>query len=148
MPSPIVETDRAPAIPGGRYTAQENADGTWNVFDVAIMGEMPKETRGNSFDVGRDWQEKAVAYHEMKYREDSYLPPLHVHHHSLFSDKTRGAGKFLLRRVAQKRYEGREMSTLFADLLQIPADVFDAIERGELPYRSIEIADWDKPEIT
>ena len=60
---------------------------------------------------------------------------------------TQRAGFFMPRRIAPKTYDGKITWTVFADLLQVPDDVFQLMRRCELPYRSVEVFEWDTPEI-
>jgi hypothetical protein len=132
-------------LPGGGYAAKQRPDGTWDILDVPIMGTIDEGERRNEEEIGVEWMQEAIA--KAKSREaEGYLAPLHIQHHE-FGVTTRRAGFVLPTRVGTVRYEGEEIPALYADLLAIPEDVFASIERAEIPYRSVEIHDWDVPEI-
>lgn len=132
-------------IPGGRYTCQNNGDGTWNILDVPIMGEMFEGEKGVPFDLGTTWHEAALRKAEER-EEGGHWGSVHVNHHER-GLRTERAGYLRLRRVGTLAYEGREMSCLYADLIRVPRRIFDLIDRGELPYMSVEVASWEEPEI-
>lgn len=126
-----------------QYEATQNEDGTYNILGVPVFGEVPAGAKGNKEAIGREWMAAALK----AFRRDSkggYLPPLHLHHHGF--DDTRRAGHFRLTKLQRILYEGKGMWALFADLVQIPADIFAMIRDGEFPYRSVEIVDVDSEE--
>lgn len=126
-------------IPGGKYTAVSNGDGTFNILDMPIMGELKKGEKGAPFDIDAEWMEKAIEVGKMRER-GGHWGAVHVHHHSDFGSSQR-MGFLRLSRVGTMTYEDKEMSALFGDLLRIPEALFSIIEKGELPYRSVE-AGW------
>jgi hypothetical protein len=147
-------------VQGGQYTARQNPNGTWDVFRVPILsahkrdlgptfevkdGE-PKVTQ-NVFKVDSDWLAKAYTKARRRYEQDAYMAPLHIRHHSKGAS-VEPAGFMLPSEVGPMKYEGRELSTLFADFIQVPDRVYSRIKRGELPYVSVEILDTAaEPEI-
>jgi hypothetical protein len=133
-------------LPGGNYTASQNSDGTWDIFDIPIMGEMREGQKAAPGHIGQEWLQCAVDSAQKALREDNYLPPLHIKHHKP-GEQTRRAGFFLLTRVGKMKYQGKLMYAIFADFKKVPAEVFAEIERGEVPYRSVEIASWEDPKI-
>lgn len=140
----MVETTRTYQIDGGSYTAVQNADGTWNLLDVPICGEIPKGAKENAQAIGKAWLEGAVA--KFKERQDEkYWPPLHIDHHQIAAN-VRRAGTYCLRRVGQMTYEGKPTWVAFGDLARIPDHIFNMIERGDLPYLSVELGSWDDGE--
>ncbi|MGB0890219.1 MAG: hypothetical protein ACPGWS_08045 [Solirubrobacterales bacterium] len=127
-----------------RYQATRNSDGTFDILNVPIFGELPKNARGNDEDIGRAWMRKAIAKAQLREGE-GYLPPLHIHHHSF--ERGKPAGHFKVTRVGKTTYEGEKIDVLFADLVKVHADVFELIRGGKLPYRSVEIHNFAEPEI-
>lgn len=125
------------------YQATQNSDGTFNIHDVPIFAEMKAKERGNENAVGRTWMEAALKKAERRRVQDGYLAPAHIHHHG-DEKPTRRAGFFMLTRVERTPYEGKPRWTLFADLVNVPPDVFAEIKSGALPYRSVEFM-WDQP---
>jgi len=133
-------------IPGGNYTAVANEDGTYNVLDVPIFGELPAGAKGNEEPIGKAWLQAAVEK-AGKLRDGKYWAPLHTNHHDSGA-KTERAGTFFPKRVGQLNYLGKEIWAVFADLLNVPAKVYQKIKAGELPYRSVEVARWTNAEIS
>lgn len=133
-------------LPGGSYTADQNQDGTWNIRGVSIMGTIAKGVRRNKKPVGAAWMRQAVLMAQAR-KKERYLAPLHVYHHEDDGQRAIRAGYFMLTHVGMARYEGKETPLVFADFLRIPEDIFRQIEAGNLPYRSVEVHDWTKPEI-
>lgn len=139
-------------LPGGRYTAVQNSDdGTWNIIDVPIFCAhvLPEGPDGKKRAINRKWMEAALKRHARRFAEDGYIPPLHINHHAgpFGGDEVKKVGFFRLRKVATFQYEGKPVSTMFADLIRIPNWAFELIEAGELPYRSVEIIDLEAKEI-
>lgn len=135
-------------LPGGDYTASRNPDGTWNILDVPIFAEVPKGERGNEMRIGAEWMDRAVRKANARHHLRKYLAPTHVHHHDN-GVRTERAGYLLPKRVVMVDHpdENRKVPTILADLMFVPEATFRKIEAGELPYRSVEVADWRKPEI-
>lgn len=131
-------------IPGGHYTAIQG-EKFWAIKDVPIFCAVPKGERGNKKDIGAEWMDGALAKAKAREEGDRYLPPLHFHHHS-WGDEAKAAGFFKLTRRGQVVYEGKEVDALFADLL-VPVDKFSMIENFQFPYRSVEVFEWDVPEV-
>jgi len=145
-----------PDLPGGKHTARQNRDGTWNVEDVAIFAEHQVELAERNADgeiekkqvkIGKDWMVKAAQRAFRRFEEDEFLPPLHIHHHDMGKDTER-AGFFKVKSVRQEKLEGKDVWTIIADLVNVPAEVYRLIRQGQLPYRSVEILDITKPEIS
>ena len=42
------------------HEAVRNTDGTWNILDVPIFGEIPAKAKGGKSMVTREWLETAV----------------------------------------------------------------------------------------
>jgi hypothetical protein len=109
------------------------------------MGVIPKGAKSNQEPIAAPWMRKAIENSRAR-NDEGYLAPLHIKHHG-FGVETKRAGFFRLTRVGLMRYEGEDLPAVFADFIRIPEDVFATIERGEVPYRSVEIHDWRIPEI-
>lgn len=139
-------TDADNGVPGGRYTAVDLGNGTFNILDVPIMYEIPRSVFNTAEDISETWMRTAVAK-AAKLRDGGYLPPLHVNHHN-DGRQVEPAGKFCPRRVAKKAHMGEEKWCVFADLLEIPAKIYNEIKGRFLPYRSPEFPLKRAPEIT
>ncbi len=99
------------------------------------------------FKVDADWLRGSLKRHRSLLDENKYLAPLHIKHHGM-GVETRQVGMFFPTRVGKLFFDGKEQDTLFADLVEVPEDVFEQIKRNRLPFRSVEIADIKKKEIT
>ena len=132
-------------MPGGKFTAKQNGDGTWNVENLAIFAQHKVKFGDEEKEVGKDWLFAAKAKEDSRVANDDYLPPLHIHHHGV--RETTRAGFFRSKAVAQAKYQGKLLWMTFADLVRIPSAVYRKIKAGELPYRSVEIHSLDEPEI-
>jgi hypothetical protein len=135
-------------IPGGNYTAEEisvNGVKFFKIRRVPIFCAVPKGERGNKKDIGREWMLAALERAKDRETKDRYLAPLHFHHHS-WGDKAQAAGFMRLTEVGTIEYEGKPIDATFADLL-VPGDKFGMIETFQFPYRSVEVFDWEAPEI-
>lgn len=130
---------------GGNYLSFDNGDGTFDIVGVPIFAEIPAGVRRNKRPIDASWMRSAVARNRARAAE-GYLPPIHVHHHEP-GVQPEFAGKLELAGVSTITYEGRRMPATIANMRGVPAAVFERIKRGELPYRSVEIHDWDKEEI-
>lgn len=128
----------------GGYNFSEGDDGMYVIHDVPIMAEVPRGEKGNRRKVGKSWMVKAVLKAKKRFREDNYKAPLHIEHHG--KSETRAAGFVRPTAVRQFRYEGRPVYAIFADL-EVTPEVLKEIKERRLPYRSVEIFTWDKPEI-
>lgn len=129
-------------IRGGAYAATQNPDGSWNVLDVPVFAA--HERHGKKVD--QAWLEGAVR-RAAELHASNYVAPLHVGHHP--DGDVQRAGYFLPKRVEQRAFAGgKPLPVVVADLLAVPADVFQEIKAGRLPYVSVEVADLNKPEIS
>lgn len=109
------------------------------------MGELPAGVRKNKEPVDRKWMQSAIERDQLR-RAEGYTPPVHLRHHGKGKHAER-VGHFALKRVGKHRYEGRDIDALFADLTGIPDEQFQRIKRGDMPYRSVEIHNFDTPEV-
>lgn len=126
----------------GRYKADRNADGTWNVRGVPVFAS----NRLRKVEVTKDWQERAVRKAAARFETNGYVPPLHENHHGDGSHVKR-LGSWMPRRVVKvKSVEVddagepvvRDSWATEADLLNIPEAEYQRIKRGDLPYVSVE----------
>jgi hypothetical protein len=142
---------------GASLTAHHNADGTWDIYDVPIFAELAEGAKPSvKTPIGREWMDRAVKFHQSKYQRQGILNPFHLEHHG--RSATRRGGNFLPKRVAEfdclvgseedgtARFEKRW--TLFADLLGIHPEIFAEIKEGRWPFVSVEVLDWNTPELT
>jgi hypothetical protein len=139
-----VFTYRTP-VPGGQYAADQEADGTWNVRGVPLLAVHKRF--GQDFD--RPWLEAALERAQVLYARQ-YVGPLHVHHHSLFSGNVYQAGSFMPTAIKDLVFGDLEQAVpvIVGDLLKIPAGVYSALRRGDLPYLSVELdPDFTRPKI-
>lgn len=145
---PIDTVESIPPLPfvGGSYRATKHANGRYTIHDVPIFSEVPEGEKGNEERIDRGWMEKAVAVAVDRYAKNKYLAPVHVKHHGGL-DQTQEAGKLRLLRVGEIEYEGKSLAAIYADLVNISAEVFARIVEGGLTYRSVEVFDWATPEI-
>lgn len=139
-----MQTQTLPIL-GGQYTARVYPDGSADILHVPIFGELEAFARRNQQPIGEEWH-RAAWRADQQLAAQQYLPPAHVGHHD-DGTPTRRAGFFRIVDVRRSLYRGRLQSTVFADFLRIPADIFARIRAGELPYVSAEICRWDRPEI-
>ena len=131
---------------GGNYTAVDHENGFFSILNIEIFAEVPPGAKRNKERIGEDWMDKAIERNRLR-RKEGFLPPVHIWHSDETAVKPTYAGKFVLTRRGTITYEGREIPALFANITDIPADVFKRIQQGTLPYRSVEVHDWDNPEI-
>jgi hypothetical protein len=130
---------------GGNYTAIDNGDGTFEIKDLPIFAEVPAGERRNEKAIGRKWMAASVIKNKEREAE-GHLPPVHLHHHDDGVTPSY-AGKMRLKSVKQIKYEGRLVWAVFADIIEMPEYVFEQVQKGFVPYRSVEVHSWDDPEI-
>lgn len=128
------------SLPGGRYRSEQNPDGTWNVYDVPIMGagELPLGN-GKPFEIDRAWLESALAKAKISEAE-GYASPLHVNHHET-GEPVEGAGQFVLTEIRDGVCDGEKMPLLYANLIRVQPYVYQRMMAGALAYRSFESVD-------
>jgi len=127
------------------YSFQKNDDGSYTIFDVPIMAEVPKGEKGNVRRIGPKWMKLAVRKARQRWKEDGYKAPLHVDHHG-GRKTTEAAGFILPSKVARMKYQGHPIWAIFADL-EVREDAFEGVRKNHFPYRSVEIFSWEKPEV-
>lgn len=134
-------------ILGGEYPAVVYPDGSADLLGVPVFGELEAYARRNPFPIRADWHRDAWKANK-EGEAEQYLPPTHVGHHDEGAAKpTQRAGYFRIVDVRPHVYRGKLQSTMFADLLRLPPDVFKLIEAGKLGYASPEVCHWREPEI-
>lgn len=138
------DTAAATTLDAG-YSFSENKDGTYTIHDVPIMAEVPEAEKGNKRRVGKKWMQAAVEKAGKRLSEDGYKAPLHVDHHG--KGPTEPAGFVVPKAVQRFTYEGKKVWAVFADL-EVQPEVMAKVKAKALPYRSVEIFDWGKPEIS
>lgn len=126
-----------------KYRGEPDGHGTFTIYDVPIFGTLPAGARGNEKTIDRAWMLKALERARLA-ADGGFIPPVHFAHPGGGSWKT---CSFRLSRVGKMTIEGEELDVLFADLLEVPEQAKDAIDRVELPYRSIEVRDWNEPNV-
>ncbi len=131
---------------GGNFRAVQNANGSWNVFDVPLFCAHQVEMGDETLEIDKAWMTAAVQKADRRYREDYYLPPMHVNHHGT-GREVRAAGFYRLKTVRKVPYEGKLVWTVFGDLIHVPENEYEEIRGGRLPYRSVEIFDLKAEEI-
>jgi len=133
-------------LPGGEYESFQNADGTWDIFDVPIIANRPVPLMsGEMFEITKEWQESAVNKALLKWHRDNYAPPLRLRHDRGFEN--RPTGKLLLKEVRLGTFEGEEAYITYSDFVAVPDDIYQRIRRGELSYLSAEMQDINNHEI-
>lgn len=133
-------------VPGGRFRAVREEDGTYTIFDVPIMSVVPKGALGNEEEIGRTWFQATIDRHAQMEGEEQHLAPVHANHHGDGGETPR-LGFLRLRRVGTVTQRGKEMPALFADISKISPYDFESIVLLRYPYRSVEISSWGKNEI-
>ena len=129
-------------LPGGKYDARQNPDGTWDVADVPIFSTVPKGTKGAPKDIVEADLRAAVETHQKKFSEDKFLPRLNrLHNYGVHRPEP--AGFFLPREVRPFRMGGTTRPVIFADLISVPDVVFRDLESDVLPYCSVEVRTYE-----
>lgn len=149
VPATLIEPKAAvkpQAKVGGGYTAVDNGNGTFDLLDVPIFSEVPPGAKRNKDRIGVEWMKAAIARNKARLAE-GYAPPTHIFHTDEVAVKPLYAGRFILTEIKPIVYEGQSVQALFANITDIPAEVFGLIQKGALPYRSVEIHNWETPEI-
>jgi len=128
------------------YKAKQAGDGTWTIYDVPIFAvHVDDRAGGKPLAFTRKWLEKALSRGKTRHAE-GYYPPLHISHHGE-EGSVEAAGRVRFTEIKPHPHGGKEIATLFADLVGVRPDVYQRIRKGELSYRSVEILDVDTPEI-
>ena len=146
-----LQDDPTPQLPGGKYTAKQNADGSWDIINVPMFVEhdviVGEGKDRKVLHIGQKWMEAAKDTQHARMDQDNYLPPLHLHHHGLGKETVR-AGFWMTRDVKEAEYQGRKLWVTFGDYLSVPDGMYkEFIRTGQLPYRSVEIKNVMRQEI-
>lgn len=131
---------------GGRYTAVDNGDGTYDILDVVVFAEVPAGEKRNKEHIGREWQQKAILRNHAR-EQEGHLPPVHLYHSDEEAVKPAHAGKLRLKNLKRITYEGKPIWATTGDILGMPGEVFSLVKKGFVPYRSVEIHNWNETEI-
>ena len=131
------------SIAGGNYRAIDTEDGFFIVRDVAVFSEIDKDVKGAPKAIDKDWLDKAVDHNRSEYSNGKFASPLHIGHNKPFEITDPAfAGYFLLKRVGLYNLEGKQKFTIYADF-KLTAGAFEKAIKGELPYVSVEVNDWE-----
>ncbi len=138
---------------GKTYRAKKLPNGNYAVFGLPIFSETKRFNRGSKkidiFDEA--WLTQAVA--AAKRRQDdpngSYLPPAHVNHTDAKGKTTQQFAGYIANQTVKKhRLEGADKATIFADVIEMPPAIYREFEKMRLGYRSVEINNPAKREIS
>jgi len=129
-------------IPGGKYRARQNSDGTWDILDMPVFSIVPEGKKSAPKDIGEIELREAVTEHQRKYREDGFLART-ILLHNYGSRPATPAGFFLPRDVRPFRMAGELKPVIFADILNCPDDVFQQIDGKVFPYCSVEVRSYE-----
>ena len=123
----------------GPYRPERQDDGDFAIRNLdifqATQRQNPKSGKVDKFD--EKWLREAVEhFQELKVR-NGYLPPVHAGHH----DPKRSDEPPFIGHLDNLRVEKGDngVATLFADVVDIPPEMFKQVARKRFPYRSIEV---------
>jgi len=142
-------------MPGGDYTARQNADGTWDIGPLPILPahQVVKKAPDGSeevFEVDAGWLNKAVELNQYRAKNGPYFSPLHIGHHltpdGRWVDREH-AGRITYNAVKTYKYQGVELPTMFGFLRWVPPAVYADIRAGKLAYLSAEVYDFAQHEV-
>jgi len=133
---------------GGGYKAIDCCDGWVIVRDVPVMSTVPKGVKNAPEPIGEEWMSDAVKFGQELYTKGKTAYPIHIgHNDDLGLTQPEFAGFFKPSRVGTALVEGKEQPAVFADW-KIKKDVFERFSKGELPYVSPEVRNWNKRRIS
>ena len=133
-------------IGGGNYNAIDTQDGYVTVKDVPLMGEVEKGEKNAPKKIGHDWHQKAVEDALARHVNDKYTAPAHIGHNDPIN-KAEFAGFGLPKKVSSMTVNGKEQSVVIGDM-KMKKSAFERAKKGELPYISVEVSDWNEPRIS
>lgn len=146
-------------MPGGKYPALQNPDGTWNVGPVPLMPV--HEARGRyaatgeawSYDVDAKWLRGSVSLAEKEFKESAYMAPLHEDHRpqpGVPIPSDRNLGRMRPTGVKPYRIEGTDKPVAFGMLMHIPHAKYAEMRHGKLAgcYLSAEVNSFEKGKIS
>lgn len=132
---------------GVTYKARRQPDGNWSIFGVEIFNACERPNPGNGgvdrFDEA--WLNDAVQNFESRKKSRGYLPPVHLDHHTSAGVSQPFAGYIGRMWVAPN---SEQVPSLFADLVDVPADVYARMVGKQLSYRSIEVNNPSSKEVS
>ena len=135
-------------VPGGNYGAEQAPNGTWTIKSLPIFSEVKSGARGNDQHIGSEWMNAAIAKCKELSLVQQHMAPVHLGHHGALKNKdTPRVGFLKLSHIGKMPIEGVPSWTLFADIVGISEKDFAELKDLSHPYRSVEIGDWNKPEI-
>jgi len=128
-----------------RYESDQNPDGTYNIRNVPFFAEVPEGAHDQNPAIDEEWLRAALAK-DIERRASDYMAPAHIRHHKPGAVAER-AGSMILKEVRKITHEGEVIAAIFGDLVNLHAETFFSICDGRYPYRSVEVHDYDEPEI-
>ncbi len=142
-------------MPGGRYTARQNADFTWDIGPAPFLPAHPvikqkADGTEETFMVDANWLRKAVAINQYRARNGPYFSPVHIGHHLTPDGRwvdREYAGRLTYNAVKNFKYQGIVLPTMFGFLRWVPEAVYARIRSGELAYLSGEVYDFSTFEV-
>ncbi len=133
-------------------TAIDHGDGTFTLRDVPIFGEVAADSNGNKIAATPEWLRSAFDRAQLS-QSEGFAGPVHEGHHAKWDvlgqakDERPRLGGLVLTDLRPHKVEGKVEQTIFADIVDIPADKFARIQKGELPYVSVEYIEEHRPAI-
>lgn len=135
------------------YRSRQTGPDSWEIYDVPVFSAHERTSAsGKLYKFDEAWLKGAVAKAQTRHAE-GYFHPAHTRHHSAVDPSKRDdsdvrpAGRIRFRRVGALRMGGVDVPTIFADLVEVPGEVFAEIQAGRLPYRSVEVLSPSSGEI-
>lgn len=122
----------------GRYHARQQPNGDYCIHKVDIFQPTSKQNPGTGDHqvFGEEWMRQAADGTNERIKR-GYKPPVHIGHHDPKTMEERPfAGHFENLRV-EPNPDG--IPTLYADIVDIPPEMFAQVMRNRIPYRSIEV---------
>lgn len=111
-----------------KYKWTQTADGRYNIFDVDIF----KTKRSEQIIVSAG-DEAVILKNFENDKNNDWLPRVHLGHQNYNETKNcQGIG------YLDKLYFEKDSNTFFANLIDIPVDIFEQIMQRKFPYRSVE----------
>ena len=116
----------------------------FRVHQVPIFAEHQRNVFGEVVQFDALWLIEAARRAEARSAHDGYLSPVHIEHHG-DGNRNERVGFMDRLTVGKSLMEGKDTYVLFADWLIESSKKLSAIKG--FPYRSVEVADAEKPEI-
>jgi len=131
------------------YKAEKQDNGKYTILDLEVFSATdrvnPHTGKTDKFD--DEWITAAVQ--RMREREKGgYRAPAHVGHRKKDDNDKPVAGFLSNPRVRKAKVDGKITTTIVADVRDIPEPVFYRVRDNELPYRSVEINNPDKEDVS